>query len=152
MDGLVGYRLCRRCNQEWVVAEVARRTGYLCEQCIDLAIGSLREVELRMGRGSSVKVRRRQCDGSRGSEVTRRDSEKAREAARRRLARIMPALYEILVADERRRRGLEAWPVEMATPRMNPDDFDQELRLATSRLFDVYASGDAVAADPPHPR
>lgn len=115
---------------------------------MDLETTKLGIVEVMIGSGKVRTRVRRTRAGSKGDPQARKQGEKAREAARKRMARAFPAIYEVFVAEERRRRGLEPWPVDIGTPLMRPGDFDRQLRelmeayLATSGPSDVYDSGD----------
>jgi len=44
----------------------------------------------------------------------KKEAERAKEAARKRLAAMFPDLYDVLVAEERGLRGLEPWSTERA--------------------------------------
>lgn len=106
--------------------EVARVTGGVCDEAYRILNQQrLTEIEL-VGRGSRIRVpitrSRKKPDRHLTPEQVRRkkQSEKAKDRARKRLAAIFPDLYETLVAEERAEMGLEPWPVERAVKAADP--------------------------------
>jgi hypothetical protein len=117
VEGLV---LCREHGNHWVRDEVARRTGGLCPEAWQAKQGRRSEtIELVM-RGRRLKVPvtrpRQKHNKTLTSEQKHRkkQAEKAKEAARKRVAAMFPDLYDTILADERAQRGLEPWTVEQA--------------------------------------
>lgn len=145
-----GYVDCHRCGA-WVVREAARRTGGLCASCIDAVRDQIGTMEIVIG-GKLVKVRTHEPrGGSKGDPNTAKAAAKAREKARKRLSRLFPAVFEVLVADERARAGIEPWPIEQMTWPMDADELDREVRglWATWMEGESYPAGDGVPVHPP---
>lgn len=117
---VLGYRLCasETCNNQ-VLDAVAHATGGFCTDC---AVGGrLRDYEhvIVSVDGGQVHVdatkrpqtarNRRQYLRRKGSETLKRRkhaAEKAKIAAWKRLATLAPELYQLILADERHKRGL----------------------------------------------
>lgn len=74
-----------------------------------------------VGRGLRVRVpirnrnrKHRKKDLTPEQVRRKKQAEKAKAAARRRLAAMFPDLYDVLLAEERGDRGLEPWTTDMA--------------------------------------
>jgi hypothetical protein len=114
-----GYVLCARGAHVWVRSEVASRLGGVCHECFAAEGGqTIRTIEL-VGRGMRINIplnkrshRKRQLSDSRLAR--KKLSLKARDSARKRLSAIFSDMYDILLAEERAKLGLEPWPVEIA--------------------------------------
>lgn len=136
---LEGYALCRGCGQ-WCPEALTKPFGGWCPTCAGMGLIPLpgKEVRLRID-GATVFVAgaspRR--SGSRGSRRTRNLREKAKRAAERRLAHLYPTTYRILLAEERVKRGLDAFPP--GSPGGN-GDLEAELAEATFLEEPAYAS------------
>lgn len=124
---LEGYTMCP-CG-EWVVDAVARRTHGRCVPCYQQFIQpQLTHLEL-VGRGMRVQVPR--TPASKRRKRKRRETEqrtsrralarRAREVARQRVAAMVPDLYDALLAEERAKRGLDPYPIEIAIRGGAPD-------------------------------
>lgn len=130
-----GYSCCSHCP-ELHPSILLWRLGGVCPTCLDAGVRPLRLLEVEVeGRTAIVKLKHRR-GGSRGCRETAKTASKAREAARRRLARLLPDLYAVLVAQERSERGLEGWYV---TSDDSPIDAKGLERLVSDLLasFDV---------------
>lgn len=128
---IAGYGCCTECGA-YHPEILLWRTGWLCPPCLGRRIPPEPTVEVVI-EGRIARIQRRpHRGGSRGSKTTKRTAEKARLAAMRRLARLHPDLFDVLLAEERERRGLEPWYV---TPQSRPIDPDA-----------VGATGEASAA------
>lgn len=143
---LAGYRSCAN---EWcgelVLLEVARRTGGHCSQCFtQVHAHVLTEIEVRH-RGTRTMMQTRsksQPKKNKGSRHTDRLVEHARRRAMKRLKTVFPDLYDIFLAEERARVGLDPWPVDMAV-REGPDpDGTKTVDFAT-----VYAHLNQAGVD-----
>jgi hypothetical protein len=141
---VAGCVLCRRCPN-LVIREIARRTGGLCGDCLDVVGANIRTIEVSYG-GRPVKIRSRvRRPGSRGSAERAKLSAKCREKAARRVAKLFPNVFEVIVADERARAGLEPWPFTLMAQPLDAGELDRELDVAlrTSRSLLRYRSGNA---------
>lgn len=92
-------------------------------------------VELVM-RGRRIMVptsenRKRHRRPNDAKKLRRKHNEKAKHAARLRLAAMFPDLFDVLLAEERAERGLEPWPVENAAR----SDRNAEVELGFAELF-----------------
>lgn len=108
---LVGYDQCSECKN-WVPSLLIKPFGGICPECAALGLVPEpgREVLLRIdGRDLRLSAPSRRS-GSRGSRETRNKREKAKRAAERRLARLYPTIYRVLLAQERAARGLDPYP------------------------------------------
>lgn len=104
----------------WVRDEVAVRTNGECASCFQ-AHGAKKVTTIELvGRGMVIEIpryRNRKRPPRRLSEQsanTKRLSDKAKRAARKRLAAMFPDCYDMLLAEERGLLGLEPWPTEIA--------------------------------------
>lgn len=120
-----GYRACR-CSR-LVRDEVARRTQGRCPDCF-IADGGDRVTKIELvgkGRRVSVPLNRRkpQTPRKRTAEAVarRKQADKAKERARKRLASMFPDVYDMLVAEERAALGLEPWPTDTALRGGDPE-------------------------------
>ncbi len=145
---VAGCVLCRRCSN-LVIREIARLTGGLCGDCLDVVGAQVRTIEVLYG-GRPVKMRTRvRRPGSRGSAERAKLGAKCREKAARRVAKLFPNVYELLVADERARAGLEPWPFTVMAQPIDPGELDREVDVAlrTSQSLLQYRSGDGTVAE-----
>ena len=120
-DHLVeGYELCARGCETWVRAEVASRTAGACPECFAAEGGKVVRTAELIGRGMRVTIplgdrpKRRKRELSEARKARKREATRAADAARKRLAAMLPDLYDVVLADERASRGLEPWPTEIA--------------------------------------
>jgi len=119
-----GYVLCR-CDA-WVRDEVAALTQGRCPSCYR-ADGAERTVAIELvGQGMRVQIplggrRTKKRALTEGRIERRKQNEKAKARARKRLASMFPDLFAALVAEERGDLGLEPWPVETAVRTVDPD-------------------------------
>lgn len=127
VHNLEGYVLCGYHQNHWVRDEVAQRTGGVCPEAFRTLNGQrLTEIEL-VGRGRRVIVpvsrsRKRPNRHLTPQRVERKKAAaKAKERARKRLAAMMPDLYDTLVAEERAALGLDPWPIEIAIRGDSPE-------------------------------
>ena len=115
--------LCR-CTT-WVRDEVAAVTQGRCPSCFQAA-GAERTVALELvGQGMRVQIplggrRTKKRALTEGRIARRKQNEKAKSSARKRLASMFPNLFAALVAEERGALGLEPWPVETAVRTVDP--------------------------------
>lgn len=115
-----GYRACScGCGRQELLY-VTHLTGGLAWECFSKgAVAHLRRATvLDHGATVTIELRSRMSRspsprGQRGSADTRRLAHAAREAARKRLAQLEHDLYEVLYADERRKRGLPIVPLRV---------------------------------------
>ena len=134
-----GYVLCT-CEHEdqphLVRDEVARRTGGVCPTAAASTRNQRAEsVELVMrGRRITVPTKARSKKKARRPnperDARRKQNERAKDAARKRLAAMFPDVFDMLVADERAARGLEPWPVDLAVRGNDP-----EVEVAFAAMF-----------------
>lgn len=122
---MAGYALCP-CGT-WVVDAVASRTGGLCADCFRPTLAARTSRLEVVGAGFKVAVPRGQAKKKRRRRETeqrtarRRLARESREAARLRVCAMFPDLYDAVLADERMKRGIEPWPVEIAIRGGNPE-------------------------------
>lgn len=115
-------------QDHWVRDEVAQRTGGMCQEAWRAQGGKRVEtVELVMrGRRLQVptagKSKHKPKQDTPQRMARRKQNEKAKEAARKRLAAMFPDAYDMLLAEERAARGLEPWPVDIAVRGGAPDE------------------------------
>ena len=130
---LAGYRSCR--NQwcpELALKEITERTGGLCTDCFRTHLGEqLAEVEVR-ARGQRVKAR---MTGNRraknkGNPKTAKLAEKARMKALKRLRAVFPDLYDVFVAEERARLGLDPWSIDAVVRENGGPSADETISFA----------------------
>lgn len=102
----------------WVLDAIAARTNGLCADD-HIAAGSPRIGPLELvGRGGKIQIprggRKRRRVDSEERKRSRHLARTARDRARKRLAAIFPDAYDMLVAEERGRLGLEPWTIDAA--------------------------------------
>lgn len=135
---MAGYKLCP-CG-EWVRDEVACRTENHCVPCY------LRDIQPRLGKlelvGEGMRVLIPRSERPKQRKRKRRESEQrthrrglaraARQSAHQRLALMVPDLYDLVLADERSKRGLDPFPVQIAIRGRDPQaDLAYAERLAS---------------------
>ena len=144
---LAGYRTCRNdwCS-ELFLAEIAQKTSGFCVKCWrDEFGGDLTEIEVRnMGRRIQVGAthNKQRVDGK-GNRARQRQVERAKFRALKRLRALFPEIYDIFVAEERARVGLDPWPVETA---IRGGDAESTVEFAR-----VYAALAEAEVDVPAP-
>lgn len=116
---VVGYTICSHHGNHWVRDEVACRTGGMCPEAFAETHGQRSATLELVGRGMKIQIpvrkrRHKPKTKTPAQQARKRESERAKDAARKRLAAMFPDLYDMLVADERAARGLEPWPTERA--------------------------------------
>lgn len=124
-----GYALCPCGN--WVLNEIAARTGGICSACFQANGCERRRVIEVVGRGQRLelpltKPRRKR----RRSRPKSRTAEKAKAAARARVAAMFPDLYDIVLAEERARLGLKPWTTDMAVRAHEDPDGEVAVQFA----------------------
>jgi hypothetical protein len=132
-----GYRACLN---EWcgqlMLKEVAERTRGYCAECWRTVFNeNLTSVEIR-GRGFKTEIQLRTKNSpkkNRGNKDRAKQIEKAKLRAMKRLRAIFPDLYDMILAEERARVGLEPWPVDMAV--RGSDDRDGEATLKFAQMY-----------------
>ncbi len=104
----------------WVRDEVAVRTGGECASCFQIH-GSKKVTTIELvGRGMVIEIpryrnrKRKSRPPTEQAANKKRLSDKAKRAARKRLAAMFPDVYDMLLAEERGLLGLEPWPTEIA--------------------------------------
>ena len=128
MSEIAGYACCSECG-DYQPEILLWRTGMLCPACIATRVPPTPTVEVVVD-GRITHIRRRpHRGGSRGSKATKRASEKARLAAMRRLAKLQPDLFDILLAEEREARGLEPWYVTAQSRPLDPEALQATLDI-----------------------
>jgi hypothetical protein len=125
---VVGYRICASgvCDR-LVLEHVAVRSGGYCPDCCSRGVAEAAKTVLVALEGGRYPVKsakpaqtarnrrqylRRKADPRRIE--ARKAQEKAKRAAMRRLRAFCPELYDLLLADERMKRGLDPFPLETA--------------------------------------
>lgn len=101
---------------EMMLAEIAERTSGLCVKCWRERNGQrISEIEIRnMGRRVELGAHPRDRTNGKGNRGRQRQVERAKRRARKRLAMMFPELYDIFLAEERARVGLDPWPADAA--------------------------------------
>ena len=111
-----GYVKCDLCPA-LVVREVAAKTGGICSDCWAGGEGpNLRVLEL-VGRGTRLTARLRSNPKRvkpQPKTVADHQLERIKRTSRTRLAWIFRDLYDIILAEERAKAGLDPWPIDMA--------------------------------------
>ena len=64
---------------------------------------------------------------NRGDPATKHAAEHARRRAKTRLAKLYPAVYDQILAEERGKLGLDPWPVELAVRGVDDPDGSKTL-------------------------
>lgn len=143
---LAGYRSCRNehCDSGLVLLEVAQRTKGLCTDCFRGELGrSLAEIEVRnQGRTQRMRMPKAKQAAEKGNRWTHMAATKARKRADRRLRLLFQDLYDVLLAEERARLGLDPFPLETAVH--EPTGGDPSETIAFAR---VYAALDQHGVD-----
>lgn len=132
-----GYVTCKNMGcGSLVVKQVARRTFGFCEICARNLLGkSVRVAEVvNAGRRSYVPLKNRKTEKSKYPDTEKR-AEKARNRAMKRLRALFPEIYDILLAEERSKEGLNPWSIERAV-----DQAGEEPSKATLDFANVYAA------------
>lgn len=80
---------------------------------------------MKMPTGGKKKPKR-----NKGNKERQKASEKARLRAMQRLRAVFPDLYDIFLAEERARAGLEPWPLEKAIKPSEDQDGSKTLDFA----------------------
>ena len=108
----LGYSVCARCNQP-ELSEVTRATKGLCARCWREGLTPPTTIIEVMVSGERMAVnveKRRKRRTNRGRSETKAKAAQAKRRAMRRLRAAFPDFYDMLVADERARAGLEPYP------------------------------------------
>lgn len=125
-----GYSHCVFCDALVPDAIYVRSNGY-CGLCVTDGRHPASIKALRVG-NRTIRVPAKRKSGSRGNPETVRLRRNAEEAARRKLKKLYPAVYRILLAEERAKRGLDPLPI---SPGTGPEtDIIAELREALQTL------------------
>jgi hypothetical protein len=125
---VVGYRICAANGCDRLVLEhVAARSGGFCVECCSAGVAEASKtvlVALEGGRYPVLGTKPAQSSRNRRKHLkrkadprrieARKAQDKAKRAAMRRLRAFCPELYDLLLADERTKRGLDPFPVETA--------------------------------------
>lgn len=131
---VLGYESCKNtwCN-EIVIKEVAKRTKGFCSDCWkDVFNANIAEIEVR-ARAERVKMRIKgngKPNRKKGNRERQKAVEKARLRAMKRLRAVFPDLYDIFLAEERARAGLDPWPMEMALKPSEDEDGSKTVDFA----------------------
>lgn len=144
---VAGYRSCRNehCGA-LVLVEISQRTRGLCTECFRGDLGqSLAEIEVRIqGRNMTMKMPRQRRSAEKGDLRTHRLGNRARARADKRLRQLFRDLYEVLLAEERARLGLEPFPYETVIHN-DPGDPSQSIEFA--RVFAALEEADIRIGD-----
>lgn len=121
-----GYQLCP-CGT-WVIDAVARRTFGMCVPCYQTEIQPRLDGLEVVGRGMRVQVprgdrttKRRKRRETERRAARRKLARESRDAARQRVCAMVPDLYDAVLADERSKRGLDPYPLEIAVRGGSPE-------------------------------
>lgn len=121
-----GYGWCSHCGRLTPDATLVKSNGW-CGLCVrDHPVAKIRRLTVD---GKTWPVPRKRS-GSKGSAATVRARRNAEDAAMRRLKHIYPAVYRLVLADERAKRGLDPLPLSAPTD----GDLLAELREAVKTL------------------
>jgi hypothetical protein len=107
-----GYGWCSHCGDLTPDAVLAKSNGW-CGLCTGSGAHPAAIKRLTVGHKTFTVPRRR--SGSRGSAATVRARRNSEDAAMRRLKHIYPAVYRIILAEERAKRGLDPLPLSAPT-------------------------------------
>lgn len=140
---VAGHTACQECNA-FVLDVVAYKTGGLCADCFRKHAAAIiepamvviagrqrivlrtnvsrRTPAVRAARARARKRKRQEPDERRH----RQELAACAERARRRLQRLFPELWEVLLADERARAGLNAWTIDRA---LTPGEASSSLQM-----------------------
>jgi hypothetical protein len=142
---IAGYRSCRNehCGTLFI-AEIAQRTGGLCVDCFRGHLGrSLAEIEVRsQGRNMMMRMPRGKRAAEKGNRATHMAATKARSRADKRLRNLFRDLYDVILAEERARLGLDAFPLETVIHEPAGGDPSESIAFAA-----VYAALDQHGVD-----
>lgn len=127
------------CKNQWcadlVIKEVAQRTGGFCSVCwqkeFEENVSHLEVVarSSREPRRTSINASRRQRP-NKGVRGNQKMVERAKSRALTRLKNLFPDLYDIFLAEERAKVGLDPWPIEMAIRGKHDVDGSETLEFA----------------------
>ena len=109
---VLGYSVCATCNQA-TLTEIARVTGGRCADCFRTDTRPLKLIEVMVS-GERMKVRtttERKRKTNRGRKETKLAVVAAKRRALRRLRAAFPDFYDMLLAEERARAGLDPYPL-----------------------------------------
>jgi hypothetical protein len=141
---IFGYETCRLCGTP-VLDIVAAKTAKLCPTCFrDKTNPFFNEVVAYNNDGTRVKLRlvgRKRSPGHKAAKkraktgaaakVRERQLRRVHARALRRLRDLYPDVFEVLLADERAKEGLEPWTIERAlTPHAPFSHFDELAKYA----------------------
>jgi hypothetical protein len=129
-----GYELCSVC-QTPVVMEVSARTGGRCTKCwASTTVDRTKVLEVvGLGRRARVTVGASTAKKDKPPANTKKLAERCKHKALRRLRALFPDLYDVLLAEERAKHGLEPWPIERAA--VTTDGLDAEATLAFAEVY-----------------
>ena len=134
---VAGYRSClnEHCG-ELILLELSWRTGGYCLGCFhDLHGSSIAEVEIRSkARTMSLNSTKQKQKLDKGNRATKQASTNAAKRALDRLKHLFPDLYDILLAEERARFGLDPFPYERAIKQ--PDTMTPSEIIDFARVYD----------------
>ena len=134
---IFGHTLCSECAAP-VLDEVARVTGRRCGPCFRADVGGVLRDAVAVGSGGErfrLRVysssrppgeRRRRVDARSRARKRSSNRERARlvataeRRAKQRLRNIFPALYEVILADERASLGLDDFTIDKAVAMEDP--------------------------------
>lgn len=126
-----GYEVCSTCGNA-VLTEVAWKTDGRCAECFRVEFNRiLDEILVMTSDRQELRVRVRRTKRHPSELAGRRRAKKtakkrpdvrararlsvnAQQRAKARLARLFPEIYEVMLADERSKLGLDAWTIERA--------------------------------------
>ena len=145
-----GYIACRLCSQPELDV-VGWKTNGLCAACFRAGANALfADVIAHHASGERVRLslvsekrspgerRRRRFKSKRERTDHERKVRRAEAAALRRLKHLYPDVYEVLVADERAERGLDAWTVDRAVTPHHAGSRLQELAVLTDTTLEDH--------------
>jgi hypothetical protein len=128
---LQGYEVCPGCDSP-VVAEISVKTGGRCIDCYLENLGKLKVLEVQhLGRRQSAPV---VITKRHKRKVKDKRAEKAKLRALKRMRAIVPALYDVLLAEERVKEGLEPFTVHAMS---GNDVLDAQETLAFAEVYDA---------------
>lgn len=166
MPSILGHVCCPECGSP-VIDAIADKTGGFCprhfrEQVAPiigeviantadgrrLPVRIVRARRTRADRASRARAKKRPDVRER-----RRLTDRAERRAKQRLTKMLPGVYELLLAFEREDLGLEGWTIERAlTPHLAAPELDMLLRvhgidLSTFLVSETYDSADSTNVD-----
>lgn len=132
-----GYVTCRNpgCGTI-IVKQVAQRTFGFCDLCAKGLIGKPARVAevINAGRRAYLPLKTHKAERCKYPDREKK-AEKARLRAMKRLKVMFPEIYDILLAEERSKEGLNPWTVERAIDRS-----ERAASEATLDFANVYAA------------